>query len=163
MRAKKFSSIGKIVEPTKVGKSKRMINMIVVHCTATPPSWHGGAKGVDQMHLKRGWSGIGYHFLIKQDGTLEKGRWYDYQGAHAKGFNRNSIGIVYEGGLDRNMKAVKHGINENQERTLKAFLGRMNELYGKDIEILGHRDLPKVNKACPCFEVKEFLWCNNLA
>ena len=69
-------------------------NKIILH--------HAQAKtcsveDIHQWHLKKGWSGIGYHFLVRKDGTIYQGRPEDTIGAHAKGANHDSIGICAEG------------------------------------------------------------------
>ena len=63
------------------------IRYLVVHCAATPPEMDIGAKEIDLWHRQRGWSGIGYHFVIRRDGRVEAGRPLDRPGAHAQGFN----------------------------------------------------------------------------
>lgn len=66
----------------------------VIHHTASP-CWTT-VQDIDRWHKERGWDGIGYHFVIKCDGTIEKGRSLHKQGAHAKGRN-NRLGIVLVG------------------------------------------------------------------
>lgn len=65
----------------------------VIHHTASPDV---SAKVIDRWHKERGWSSIGYHFVIRADGSVEKGRELWKQGAHAKGRN-NYIGIALTG------------------------------------------------------------------
>ena len=87
-----------------------------------------------------------------EDGKLHPTRSEDVQGAHAKHYNKNSIGICYEGGLDEKGKPADTR-TEAQKRTLHALLYSLKADY-PDAQILGHRDLPWVNKSCPCFDVK---------
>jgi N-acetylmuramoyl-L-alanine amidase len=156
MRHKKFSSVGNILDPKKLYKTKRKIKSIIVHCTATRPSVSYGAKRCDRDHERR-WSrpgrpsGIGYHYVVRRNGTLEKGRWVDYMGAHTRGHNKDSIGTTYEGGLDHNGYEQKQGMTARQERTMVATLKTLRKLYNVDIKnIKGHNEHPHVNKACPC-------------
>lgn len=81
------------------------IDSIVVHCSATRAGQDIGKKEITQMHLQRGFSTIGYNFVVRLDGTVEVGRSLQIDGAHcnSKGFsgvsyNKHSIGICYVGG-----------------------------------------------------------------
>ena len=78
----------------------RIINLIVVHCTATQGNRTLSPEALDLMHRRRGFNGTGYHYYIRKDGTVHLTRPVERIGAHAKGFNASSIGICYEGGLD---------------------------------------------------------------
>ncbi|WP_233860999.1 N-acetylmuramoyl-L-alanine amidase [Tenacibaculum piscium] len=143
----------------------RKIKHIVVHCSATKEGKSFTAKDIDSWHKKRGWSGIGYHYVILLDGTIEKGRPDWKIGAHVKEANRNSIGVVYIGGLDENL-APKDTRTSAQKKALKELLKTLKNSF-KDAEILGHRDFSKDKnnngiiepfefmKACPCFDVKK--------
>lgn len=55
------------------------------------------AEDIDRWHKKNGWTCIGYHFFVKKDGTIYRGRQENSVGAHAGGANSNSIGICFEG------------------------------------------------------------------
>jgi len=104
----KFSSIGrKLNAEISAGHTykteKRKITSIAVHCTASPQGRGDDVFTIDRWHMER-WgkknSGIGYHYFIDKDGNIFKGRWVDYMGAHVKGFNIDTIGIVREGGIE---------------------------------------------------------------
>ena len=82
----------------------RRINKIIIHCAATVEGADFDWTDIDKWHKKRGWSGIGYHYVITLDGKIQSGRPLKKIGAHAKGFNRNSIGVCYIGGLDGERK-----------------------------------------------------------
>lgn len=131
----------------------RNINLIVVHCSATPPSMDIGAHEIRQWHLEKNWSDIGYHNVIRRDGSLEHGRDLATSGAHAKGFNQFSLGVCMVGGVDKDNKP-ENNFTEAQFTTLRGYLDTMSEIF--NVEILGHRDLPNVKKACPSFDVREW-------
>ncbi|WP_095075083.1 N-acetylmuramoyl-L-alanine amidase [Tenacibaculum jejuense] len=143
----------------------RKITHIVIHCTATVSGREFSTKDIDLWHKKRGWKGIGYHYVIKLDGTIEQGRPEYKIGAHVKGHNRNSIGIVYVGGLNKRL-SPKDTRNRKQKRALKSLLLNLKEKYPQ-AEILGHRDFSRdINKngiiepfefikACPCFDAQK--------
>ena len=78
----------------------RIINLIVVHCSATREDSTLSPEALDLMHRRRGFNGTGYHYYIRKDGTCHFTRPLERIGAHAKDFNTHSIGICYEGGLD---------------------------------------------------------------
>ena len=78
----------------------RDIDYIVIHCAATMPSMDVPIERVRKWHLQRGWSDIGYHYYITRDGEIHKGRKLSTIGAHVRGYNKNSIGICYEGGIN---------------------------------------------------------------
>ena len=85
----------------------RKINKIILHCSATPEGREHNVEDIRRWHLRRGFSDIGYHYLIHLDGTIEVGRPIEKRGAHCSGQNRNSIGICYVGGMDKEMKKAK--------------------------------------------------------
>jgi len=128
--------------------------LIVIHCTATRPSMDVGRVEVDAWHRHRGFLGIGYHYLIRQNGLLEEGRDSEQVGAHARGFNATSISVAMVGGVtEKDVTISEDNFTDEQWVTLKALIERLTELY-PDAEVLGHRDLPNVSKDCPAFDVK---------
>ena len=166
-RHKKFSSIGRDVDPRNPFITKiRKINKIVFHCTATRESEDLSAEDIDVMHRKR-WgenSGCGYHFIIDIHGNVKKGRWSDSAGSHAgpdkrtgrPSSNADTIGVVYVGGVDKNLKALKEGMNPRQRTTAKILLSTLARGYNlKTEDIVGHGELPLVNKGCPCTGMDE--------
>jgi N-acetyl-anhydromuramyl-L-alanine amidase AmpD len=108
-----------------------------------------GAKEIDDWHKERGWDGIGYHYIIRRNGKIEAGRSELLTGAHAKGYNRLSIGICLVGGDS------EADFTMAQYLSLYSLKGRLSKKYNNP-EVLGHRDLPGVDKDCPCFDVKAF-------
>ena len=75
---------------------RKTTDFIVIHSTGTPPAMeHVDIKLVDDWHRKRGWLKIGYHYLIKKDGTIETGRNPHEVGAHCKGYNGKSVSICW--------------------------------------------------------------------
>ncbi len=125
---------------------------IVIHCAATPPSMDIGAKEIDQWHKDRGWKGIGYHYVIRRDGSIENGRHPDEVGAHVRGWNKQSLGICLIGGVDKDNKP-ENNFTEAQFKSLEHLLVVTSKMYPHAI-VMGHRDLDP-NKACPSFEVRD--------
>lgn len=128
----------------------RHIDKIIVHCTATKEGMDVSAKTIDDWHKNRGWQGIGYHFVIRLDGTIENGRPVEQIGAHVQGMNRNSIGIVYAGGLDQDRKP-KDTRTKKQKKAMDQLLQKLLNRF-PDASIHGHNEFAA--KACPCFDVR---------
>ena len=127
----------------------------MVHCSATQPKTNIGAKEIDRWHREAGYLKIGYHYVIRRDGTVEAGRKFpDEVGAHAYGVNQISCGICMVGGVDE-MLRPENNFTADQFHSLALLLGELSSQY-PDAEILGHRDLPKVTKACPSFKVRQW-------
>ena len=70
----------------------RTITLIIIHCSAVRPYQTSTAAQIDSWHRARGWNGIGYHYVILRDGTVQPGRPEDAVGAHCVGHNAHSIG-----------------------------------------------------------------------
>lgn len=140
----------------KLKKSKRTIKYLVLHCTATPEGRNHTAADIDRWHKQRGFNEIGYNYVIQLNGTIELGRDVDKIPAHVENFNKESIGIVYVGGIDKNTLKPKDTRTPEQKKALVELLKELRKLYPM-ANILGHRDFAGVNKACPCFDaIKEY-------
>ena len=135
-------------------KSKRTIHYLVIHCSATPEGRAHTAKDIDLWHKQRGFTEIGYNYVILLDGTIELGRDVDKIPAHVEGQNKDSIGICYIGGIDKNTLQPKDTRTKTQKEALVKLLKELRALY-PDAIIQGHRDFAGVKKACPCFNAKE--------
>ena len=87
----------------------RNISLLVWHCSATPEGRPVSVETIRQWHKARGWSDIGYHYVVHLDGKVEEGRPISKIGAHVKGHNTGSVGCVYVGGVDNNLQAEPQG------------------------------------------------------
>lgn len=132
---------------------RRDIDKIIIHCTATPEGREVDVEDVRSWHRNRGWSDIGYHYLIKLDGTVQVGRPLARIGAHAKGQNTGSIGIAYVGGLTKGGKKAKDTRTAAQKQSMAILVWTLNDLLGGELTVHGHREF--ANKACPSFDVSE--------
>jgi len=130
----------------------RDIEYIVIHCAATKPSMDVPIERVKKWHLDRGWSDIGYHYYITRDGKINKGRDLSIIGAHVRGYNKNSIGICYEGGINEEGEPEDNRTPEQKKALLKVV--KVLKFVFKNAVVQGHRDFPNVNKACPSFDAK---------
>lgn len=145
----------------------RTINTLIIHCSATRPGADVGAADITRWHQKQGWRTIGYHYVIRRDGTLEPGRPEAEVGAHTKGYNAQSLGICLVGGLDGHGKPAPL-FTAAQMAGLKTLIIDLKKRYNIRV-ILGHRDFsPDLDgdgivephewvKHCPCFDVDTWL------
>ena len=129
----------------------RRIDLIVIHCSATRATQRYTVDDCRRDHRARGFADIGYHYYITSDGIIHRGRPLYMEGAHATGYNRHSIGICYEGGLDIRGRPCDTRTPE-QKDTLHKLIERLKEDY-PEAKVVGHRDLPGVKKDCPCYKV----------
>ena len=129
----------------------REIKLLVIHCSATRCNVPFTVEQLRQCHLQRGFKDIGYHFYITRDGELHHCRPISEPGAHVRGFNRHSIGICYEGGLDSEGHPADT-LTPEQFEYLEQLLTKLLKLFPK-AQLRGHRDMPgSVPKACPCLD-----------
>ena len=134
---------------------------IAVHCAATPAGMDIGVKEIDRWHRQKGFLKVGYHYVIRIDGTIELGRDEDEIGAHVQGYNAVSIGVCLVGGVDADdVSKAENNFTKEQFSTLRTLLERLQIQY-PDAEVLGHRDFPDVAKACPSFDVRAWLKSTN--
>ena len=131
----------------------RAIDKIIVHCSATEPSQDIDAKAIAGWHKAKGWLDIGYHYVIKRDGSLEHGRNLDVAGAHCEGRNKQSIGICLAGGVNKEGHPDSN-FTFYQYITLHALLTDLKEQFPVST-LHGHREFS--NKACPSFDVVSFM------
>lgn len=129
------------------------IDTVVVHCSATSPRRDIGAAEINSWHVQRGWSGIGYHYVIRRNGEVEVGRPETTMGAHVRGNNENSLGICLIGGVD-NFGRPEFNYTLAQMHALRELKQELDEAHNDPIW-LGHRDLDST-KACPCFDVPAY-------
>jgi N-acetyl-anhydromuramyl-L-alanine amidase AmpD len=130
---------------------------IVIHCAATKPSMNIGAEEIKKWHVdERGWSDIGYHFVITRDGTKELGRGLDLSGAHAKAVNGTSVGICLVGGLSEDNKP-ENNFTLEQFLTLKDLIKELKMKYPDAKKIIGHYQVEPAKPHCPGFNVPEWL------
>jgi N-acetyl-anhydromuramyl-L-alanine amidase AmpD len=155
------------IHPRYTPQSRSATKWLVVHCSATAPTQDIGVREITQWHIQRGFDTIGYHYVIRRDGSQETGRPENAIGAHVKGHNAKSVGVCLVGGVSAAGKP-ENNFTETQFATLGKLLDQLQSRYPK-ARILGHRDLsPDLNgdgiitpnefiKACPSFDVSEWL------
>lgn len=124
------------------------MNKIVVHCSDSPHGRGDDAQTIHRWHLERGWSGIGYHFVITESGEIQNGRPLYWQGAHVNGHNRNTIGICLIG---------RESFTDAQFVSLGNLTKGLMATYKLEKkDVVGHGELDK-GKTCPNFSVRKFM------
>jgi len=139
-----------------MNKRTKPIAQIIIHASYSPTHLDIGADTIRQWHLERGFDDIGYHYVIRRDGTVEKGRPLEYIGAHCLGQNSDSIGICLVGGWEE-----KFDYTQFQMRALDDLVSSLLDTYGTIKKIAGHNEYTR-KKACPCFNVAEFYKYDNM-
>ena len=131
-------------------------NQIVVHCSATAPKLTIGVTEIREWHQARGWKDIGYHIVIRRNGSIEFGRPLDNAGAHVYGHNYHSVGVCMIGGVNDDGEPENNFTKEQFQSLRLAIDGLLSRYPGS--KVLGHRDFPEVHKDCPCFNVREWFY-----
>ena len=129
--------------------NKDDVKFIVVHCSYTPENMDIGAKDIDRWHREKGWMMIGYHKVIRRDGTIEGGRPLNKRGAHVKGLNAKSIGVVMIGGMNRSKSGPAINYTDEQWETLGTLLDELKDQFPA-AKVSGHFEFSK--KTCPNFD-----------
>ena len=134
----------------------RSIHKVIIHCSASPEGVHYDVEDIRNWHLARGFSDVGYHFVITIDGLVQPGRPLDQQGAHTRSHNGDSIGICYIGGVEATReRKPKDTMTADQERALGKLIQGLRIVLGKELTLYGHNEFSK--KACPSFIVSQRL------
>lgn len=136
----------------------RPLNEIIVHCSATPPDWRGTqplnfkVAEIRRWHVEdRGWSDIGYHYIIDRDGKVADGRPLDRVGAHVQGHNTGTVGVCLLGGAGSSATdAFEDNFTPEQDRALRALIAQLQAKYPSIMKVSGHNQYAA--KACPGFD-----------
>lgn len=131
----------------------RRLNEIIIHCSATPEGKHFTARDIDGWHRKQGWAGIGYHFVVLLDGTVEVGRPLNKAGAHVAGRNTGTIGVCYIGGVAADGRTPKDTRTPEQKAALLGLCTGLIQKHPTIKIVSGHNQYAK--KACPSFDVRK--------
>lgn len=129
----------------------REIRYIAIHCTAT--SQNTKIESIQNYWKEKlGWNSPGYHIIVKPDGSAVELLPIDKISNGVKGYNSFTINISYIGGINEKGKALDNRTKEQKE-TLLILVKRYKEMFPNAI-VQGHRDFPRVKKACPSFDAK---------
>jgi len=141
--------------PKMLERTSREISKVIVHCSATREGQPISVETIRKWHKMRGWSDIGYHYVIDLNGQVHAGRDVSRVGAHVKGENTGSVGVCYVGGLDKDGEPKDTRTHE-QDIALTYLLKLLTHQY-EGSTLHGHNEFS--SKACPCFDVQaEYGW-----
>ena len=129
----------------------RSITEIIIHCSATAEGRDFGVADIRRWHKAQGWTDVGYHYVVRLDGTVQEGRALSEPGAHCKGHNAHSIGICYVGGFAADGRPPKDTRTTAQRAALRALVDRLQRQFPA-ATVHGHCEFAA--KACPCFDVR---------
>ena len=119
--------------------NRKATKRIIIHHAAAADA---DAKTIHKWHVNRGWSGIGYHFVVLKNGSIERGRPVQTIGAHCTGENSDSIGICFEGDFE------KEKMPDKQIKAGQELLSYLYKKYGLDkSHVRKHKDL--MATSCP--------------
>jgi len=131
----------------------RDVNEIILHCSATREGRNYDVDTIRRWHVDgRGWSDIGYHFVIYLDGTVAAGRPVSRSGAHVRGRNKTTIGVCYIGGCGPDGVTPKDTMTPSQEESCRNLVTTLRGCFG-GLSLHGHNEYS--SKACPSFDVQE--------
>ena len=164
--AYKFSRVGGAEQlEADYRSATREITEAVIHWSATFLDQDIGAEEIHGWHRESGYSGIGYHYVIRRDGTIEKGRPIQYEGYHAlaNGHNKYSIGICLVGGYTvpsvlglNDPPTGKESFTNAQMDTLSTMLSTFYRVWPGG-QVWGHNDTDPGNKQDPGFDVQRLI------
>jgi len=119
----------------------RKLSKMIIHCSDSDIKSHDNVETIREWHKQRGWKDVGYHFFIQKNGTIEKGRPIEVQGAHCAGQNKDSIGICLSGSKE---------FTNDQFISLGSLLQVLQLEFG-DMSVHPHRQFNDT-KTCPNFD-----------
>lgn len=137
-------------------KQRAVTEAIFVHCSATKASMNVGLREIRQWHKEQGWLDVGYHFIIRRDGTIEEGRPVDVVGSHVKDWNSRSVGVCLVGGIDEKGH-FEANFTPAQMFELRGLLQTLLAKYPGAKLMAHHEAAPK---ACPSFNLNRW-WTKN--
>lgn len=132
--------------------TSRFIDTIFVHCTATPEGRDFTVADIRAWHKARGWSDIGYHYVVYRDGRIMLGRPVGQVGAHVADHNTGSIGITYVGGVAADGKTAKDTRTPAQRASMLWLVSALKAKHPRITKVRGHNEVAA--KACPSFIVR---------
>lgn len=138
---------------------RKTTNHILIHCADTMATMDIGAKEIRRWHKDKGWSDIGYHFVIRRDGRVEPGRPINAQGAHEQSRNRDSIGICLVGGRSKT-GAPQDNFTPAQKGSLAVLIKHLRAAYPRAV-VSGHNHW-EPSRGCPAFDWRLFCAKHNL-
>lgn len=132
-----------------------MAKFLTIHCAATPEGRANTAADVSRWDVER-FGQVSYHWVIELGGNKVRTLPDSQRGAHVARANTGNIGVCYIGGMSKDMKAPKDTRTPAQRQALRELVLDYRKKY-PNIIVRGHNEWPGVKKACPSFDVSEWL------
>lgn len=135
-------------------KTREYTDKVIIHCSYTKPDMNWGVEEIRRVHVdENGWSAIGYHYIIKRNGQVDRGRPHDAVGAHCRGENSHSIGICLIGGMAPDGSPA-FNYTKVQMNSLNVKIAELRKQY-PEAGFFGHSDFS--DKSCPVFDIQAYL------
>jgi N-acetylmuramoyl-L-alanine amidase len=140
------------IEALRLLDTARPIDELIWHCTATAEGKDYTVADIRAWHKARGWSDIGYHYVVYRDGRIMVGRPVGQVGSHVAGHNTGTIGCSYVGGVSKDGKTAEDTRTPEQYASM-LWLTRQLVRKHPIKKVTGHNQYAA--KACPSFDVRK--------
>jgi hypothetical protein len=148
----------------EIGIIKREVDTVIVHWTETHTNKNIGSEEINGWHLAAGLAGIGYHYVCRRDGSLQRGRPVSLDGEHTPGFDINTIAFVFVGGINAPTGTPNaanfisaQSLTRSQINTFDHFCRSFYNVY-PGIKIVGHSDVDEIGQNVdPGFDVPDYV------
>lgn len=131
---------------------KRVVNRVFIHCSASDNPEHDDISVITKWHKAKGWRAVGYHYFIKSDGTIQKGRTLEHQPAAQYPHNKGTIAFCLHGLHDSDF-------TKKQFKAAESIVGAINEAYHGEVTFHAHNEVSA--KLCPVFDIHKKLNIDN--
>ena len=136
------------------------VEWIVIHSSATNASEDIGVKELRYEFMQRGCADIGYLYVVRRNGTVEKGCNAAKAGHHAEGYDFHSLAICMVGGRKGDTQRAEDNYTPEQYDSLWGLLCEL-KVWHPDADVVGYRDLPGLSPSrtglSPSFDVGNWL------
>ena len=129
-------------------KPSRYVDRIFIHCSDSDWKHHDDISVIKKWHVEEnGWNDVGYHYFIKRNGTIQKGRDLEITPSSQQGHNNKTISICLHG---------RERFTKRQFESLRRLCLEINTLYQGKVTFHGHREVAD-EKTCPNFDYVKVL------
>lgn len=144
---------------------RRDITEVVCHWTETPTNKNIGSEEINNLHVDQGLNGIGYHYVIRRDGSIQRGRPVNIEGEHALDHNQRSIAVCFVGGINVPSETINitqfisvQSLTRSQFNSFDHFCRAFYNVWPGG-QVLGHSDIDNLTND-PGFDVRAYVKAN---
>ena len=144
---------------------RREITEVVCHWTETPTNKNIGSEEINNLHVDQGLNGIGYHYMIRRDGSIQRGRPVNIEGEHAINHNQRSIAVCFVGGINVPSETINltqyissSSLTRSQFNSFDHFCRAFYNVWPGG-QIVGHSDIDTLTND-PGFDVRAYVKAN---